>query len=110
MGNATILGEFEQLVLLAVLRLEEAAYAVTIRREIEKQTGRAVSRGAVYTTLDRLENKGLLHSRMGEPQPTPSGKAKRFYSVEPEGIEALNEARETLRKMWTGLETVLGQL
>jgi len=110
MGNATILGEFEQLVLLAVLRLGDTAYAVTIRREIERQTGRAVSRGAVYTTLDRLENKGLLHSWMGEPQPAPSGKAKRFYSVEPEGIEALNEAREALRRMWTGLETVLGKL
>jgi DNA-binding PadR family transcriptional regulator len=110
MGNATILGEFEQLVMLAVLRLGDGAYAVTIRHEIENQTGRTVSRGAVYTTLDRLENKGLLKSWMGDPQPEPSGKAKRFYSVEPEGIEALNEAREALRSMWAGLETLLGEL
>ncbi len=106
MGNATILGEFEQLVLLAVLRLSKDAYAVTIRREIENQTGRAVSRGAVYTTLDRLENKGLIHSWMGQPQPTRSGKAKRYYHLEPDGIDALNEARDALRNMWTGLEAV----
>lgn len=110
MGNATILGEFEQLVLLAVLRLSKDAYAVTIRREIENQTGRAVSRGAVYTTLDRLENKGLIHSWMGESQPTRSGKAKRYYGVEQDGIDALNEARDALKNMWDGLEAILGRL
>ncbi len=104
MGNVTVLGEFEQMVLLAVLRLGEEAYAFTIRGEIEECTGREVSRGAVYTTLDRLENKGLLSSWMGEPRPVRSGKARRFYTVEPEGIDALNEAREALRSMWAGLE------
>ncbi len=104
MGDVIVLGEFEQLVLLAVLRLQEQAYAFSIRGEIEARTGREVSRGAVYTTLDRLENKGFLRSWMSEPRPVRSGKARRHYTVEPAGIEALNAAREALSRMWAGLE------
>lgn len=110
MGNQTPLGEFEQLVLLAVLQIGNGAYGVPVRREIERRTGRAVSRGAVYTTLDRLESKGLLGSWLGEPTPQRSGKAKRFYRVERAGIGALKESRTALRSMWAGLETVLGEL
>ena len=110
MGDHTPIGEFEQLVMLAVLQLQEGAYGVPIRREIEKRTSRAVSRGAVYTTLDRLESKGLLGSWLGEPTPERSGKAKRFYRVEKDGIKALRESRTALRSMWMGLETVLGEL
>jgi DNA-binding PadR family transcriptional regulator len=110
MGDQTPVGEFEQLVLLAVLQLGDGAYGVPVRREIEKRVGRKVSRGAVYTTLDRLEGKGLLSSWLGEPTPERSGKAKRFYRVERAGIRALKESRTALRKMWAGLETVLGEL
>ena len=110
MGVQTPVGEFEQLVLLAVMQIGDGAYGVPVRREIERRTGRDVSRGAVYTTLDRLEGKGLLGSWLGEPTPERSGKAKRFYRVEPAGIKALKESRTALRSMWTGLETVLGEL
>jgi DNA-binding PadR family transcriptional regulator len=110
LGEHTPIGEFEQLVLLAVLQIGKTAYGVPIKREIQNRTGRAVSRGAVYTTLDRLEGKGLLSSWLGEPTPERSGKAKRFYRVECEGIQALKESRSALRSMWTGLETVLGKL
>jgi DNA-binding PadR family transcriptional regulator len=110
MGDHTPIGEFEQLVLLAILQIGDTAYGVPVRREIEHRTGRPVSRGAVYTTLDRLESKGLLESWLGEPTPERSGKAKRFYRVEHAGIDALKESRSALRSMWTGLETVLGEL
>ena len=110
MGNAAPIGEFEQLVLLAILRLREDAYGVTIRREIEECTGRSVSRGAVYTTLDRLAEKGLLSSLKAEAPGPRTGMARRYYAVEPEGLEALAVSRSALRNMWTGLETVLGDL
>ena len=110
MGTTSPLGDFEQLVLLAVLRLRQQAYGVAIRREIEERTGRAVSRGAVYITLDRLEEKGYLSSvRADEPAPR-SGQARRYYRVEPEGIAALETAHAALRSMWTGLEARLGEL
>ena len=110
MGGQAPLGEFEQLVLLAVMQVGDGAYGVPVRREIERRTGRDVSRGAAYTTLDRLEGKGLLSSWLGEPTPERSGKAKRFYRVERAGIKALRESRTALRSMSTGLETVLGEL
>ncbi len=110
MGNSSALGEFEQLVVLAVLRLGKEAFGVAIRREIEEQTGRPVSRGAVYTTLDRLESKGLLRSAVSDELSPGTGQARRYYSVEPEGVEALHAAREALRSMWNGLEPVLGDL
>lgn len=110
MGDKQPIGEFEQLVLLAVLRVGEGAYGVPVRDEIEAGTGRGVARGAVYATLDRLENKGLLRSWMGDPIGERGGKARRYYAVEPEGLEALEQTRRALRKMWQGLETVLGEL
>ncbi len=109
-GDHAPVGEFEQLVLLAVLQIGDSAYGVPIRNEIEHRTGRTVSRGAVYTTLDRLEAKGLLGSQLGDPTPERSGKAKRYYRVESSGIEALKESQKALRSMWTGLEAVLGEL
>ena len=110
MGTTSPLGDFEQLVLLAVLRLGHQAYGVAIRREIEQRTERAVSRGAVYITLDRLEEKGFLSSaRADEPAPR-SGQARRYYRVEPEGLAALQAAHSALRSMWTGLEAQLGEL
>jgi DNA-binding PadR family transcriptional regulator len=104
------LGEFEQVVLLAVLRLgEKAAYAVAIRGEIEQRTGRAVSRGSVYITLDRLETKGYLRSRLGDPTPERGGRAKRFYAATPRAVAALRDSRHALLALWRGLDGVLGR-
>ena len=97
------LGEFEQLVLFAVLRLGDDAYGVTIRAEIEARTGRDVSSGAVYTTLERLEARGLLSSRFGEPTPERGGRRKRHYTVEPVGVRALSRAYDAVRRMAHGV-------
>ena len=98
------LGEFEQLVLLAVMRLEGEAYAVPIRQEIENRTSRSVARGALYVTLDRLEEKGFLKSWLADPTAERGGRAKRFYEVKPAGAKALEYSWAALRSMWEGLE------
>lgn len=98
------LGELEQLVLLAVARLEGEGYGVTLRREIEERAGRRCSLGAVYTTLDRLETKGYVSSREGEPTAERGGRAKRLFRIEPPGARALVVARRVLDRMWDGLE------
>jgi PadR family transcriptional regulator PadR len=100
------LGEFEQLVLLAVLHLDEP-YGVPIVEEIERRTRRSVSRSAVYVTLRRLERKGLLSSWMSEPMPERGGKSRRCVRVEPEGRRLLEESRRVLALMWDGLEPAL---
>jgi DNA-binding PadR family transcriptional regulator len=100
------LGEFEQIVLLAVLRLGREAYGMTIRREIEQRAGRPTSIGAVYATLERLEAKGYVTSVRGEPTPERGGRAKRYYQVELSGVQALQRSREALERMWQGLEPV----
>ena len=100
------LGEFEQVVLLAVLRLEQGAYAVPVRREIEKRTRRSVTRGALYVTLERLEDKGYLESWLAEPTPERGG-AKRFYRVRHAGLAALRQSWAALRNMWEGLDPVV---
>ncbi|HZN02043.1 MAG TPA: helix-turn-helix transcriptional regulator [Candidatus Polarisedimenticolia bacterium] len=97
-------GDFEQLVLLAVLRLGDAAYAVPIRREIAARTRRAPARGAVYITLDRLEGKGYLESRLGDPAAERGGRPRRYYRVKPAGVRALEQSWTALRRMWEGLE------
>jgi len=101
------IGDFEHMVLLAVLRLDENAYAVTVRTEILKHTGRDFSRGSIYITLDRLESKGFLKSRLGEPTAERGGRAKRFYTLRPAAIKALKESRKALVSLWGGLETRL---
>jgi PadR family transcriptional regulator PadR len=98
------LGSFEQLVLLALLRLGEHAYGVSIRQDIEQRTGRSVSAGAVYTALERMERRGLVRSWLGEPTPVRGGKRKRFYALQPRGEEALRRAVEAVRSMAHGLE------
>jgi DNA-binding PadR family transcriptional regulator len=100
----TYLGEFEHLVLLAVLRLGADAYAVPVRAEIEDRGGRKVARGALYTTLDRLEQKGLLRSRLGEPLAERGGRARRYYSVTSRGLASLRAARESLDRLSAGVE------
>ena len=102
------LGEFEQLVLLAILRLQGEAYGVPIVDEIERRTGRTVSRAAVYVTLRRLEQKGLLSSWMSEPTRERGGKARRCVRVEPEAVRLLRESRRALEGMWEGLDPVGG--
>lgn len=97
-------GEFEQLVLLAVIRLGTDAYGTAIRREIEARTGRSVTVGALYTSLDRLEQKGFLRGRMGEPTPERGGRAKRFYAVRAAGRAELRRARAAFENMWAGVE------
>src|SRR3979409_521125 len=102
------LGEFEHMVLLAVMRLDDEAYAVTVRDEIVRCTGRDVSRGSIYITLDRLETKGYLRSRLADPTPQRGGRAKRYYVLRRRAVEALKERRRALVALWRGLETALG--
>jgi DNA-binding PadR family transcriptional regulator len=99
MGGGYRLGDFERIVLLALVRLRENAYGVTIRREIEERAGREVSYGALYTTLDRMETKGYVSSRIGEPTQVRGGRAKKYFQIEAPGIEALNKTRETIANM-----------
>lgn len=101
------LGDFEQLVLLGVLRLGDDAYGAAIRQEIHARSGRDVSINAVYTTLDRLENKGLLRSRIGPPTPQRGGRRRKFYALRPAGAAALREAYRAFTAMAGGLETQL---
>ncbi len=101
------LGDFEQLVLLAILRLEDKAYGVPILEEIQTRTGRRASRPAVYIALRRLSQKGLVSSSLSSPTPEPGGRAKRYYRVEPAGLDLLAEARRDLQSMWEGLNPVL---
>jgi DNA-binding PadR family transcriptional regulator len=106
-ADVSILGEFEQVVLLAILRLGDDAYAVSIRDEIFECTGRDVARGSIYITLDRLETKGYLRSRLADPTPERGGRAKRYYALRPKAVEALKEGRRALVALWRGLESVL---
>jgi len=92
-------GDFERIVLLALVGLRENAYGVMIRREIEERAGRKVSYGALYTTLDRMEAKGYVSSRVGEPTQARGGRAKKYFQIEAPGIRALNETRETIANM-----------
>jgi DNA-binding PadR family transcriptional regulator len=102
------LGEFEYAVLLAVLHLDQDAYAVPVRELIEQKTGRPVARGALYTGLDRLESKGCLKSRMGDPTEERGGKARRYFTVTAAGLKAIRATHEALSSMTKGLEAILG--
>jgi len=97
------MGEFEQLVLLAVLRLGDEAYGMAVRQELEDRTGRDVSYGAVYTTLDRLAKKGFVQHELGDSTPERGGRARKYFRVEPAGRAALRESREVLDIMWDGV-------
>ena len=99
-------GSFEQLVLLAVLRLGDNAYGMTVRRELELRTGQPVSLGAVYTTLERLEKKGYLASREAVGGAVREGRARRLFAVEGTGVEALRRALDVLDRMRVGLPTL----
>ncbi|MCH7795712.1 MAG: helix-turn-helix transcriptional regulator [Proteobacteria bacterium] len=103
MGKSDSLGEFEQVVLLALIRLRANAYGTSIRQEIAERTGRDVSVGAVYTTLERMQQKGFVSSARGAPTPERGGRAKRYYKIEAPGERALQRSRETMDRMWEGL-------
>ncbi|MGE0042635.1 MAG: PadR family transcriptional regulator [Vicinamibacterales bacterium] len=101
------LGEFEYAVILAVLHVDTDAYAVPIRALLEARTGRPVARGALYTGLERLEAKGCLRSRMGDPTPERGGRARRYFSVTPLGLKALRATHAALANLSKGLESIL---
>ena len=103
MRNRDYLGEFEHMVVLALLRLEDRAYGVTVRQEIQLRTDREVSIGAVYATLDRLEKKGYVTSHQGEPTPERGGRSKRFFRVTAAGLKAVNHTIRALQSMTEGL-------
>ena len=100
--------EFELVVLLAVLSLRDEGYPVSIRDAIEDRTRRQVSRAAVFITLERLESKGFVTSRYGDPTPVRGGRAKRFFQATPAGVKAAKESVRLMRSMTAGLEEVLG--
>jgi PadR family transcriptional regulator PadR len=104
MSRPEALGEFEQLVLLAIVRLNGDAYGSTIRREIEERTGRSIAIGALYTALDRLELKGFVSSKLSDPTPQRGGRAKRYFRLRPAGAAALKRSRDALMQMWAGVE------
>jgi len=104
MAGREHLGEFEHIVLLAVLRLGDNAYGVPVRQEIEKRTGRSLTVGALYRTFDRLEEKAYVTSWFGDPVAERGGRSKRYFKVEPLGMRALRESRDALAAMWEGLD------
>lgn len=102
--NLVVLGEFEQLVLIALVRLGPNAYGATIRREIEARSERSLSISAVYTTLERLEQKGLVRSWIGEPTPERGGRRRKHFEMLPRGARALKAAYDTFVGMTAGVE------
>ena len=104
MAAAITVGEFEQIVLLAILRLGDEAYGVTIRDVIVARTQRKPTAGALYTTLDRLEDKGLVTSRFGDPTPQRGGRAKRFFKVSAKGVAAVARAQRSYQRLIDGLK------
>ena len=109
MTERSYLGEFELMILLAVIHLGEEAYGVPISRELEAQRGRDVSVGSVYAALERLEAKGLVASSLGDPTPERGGKAKRYFRVTREGLRQVHETRRVLSKMWRTLPELKGE-
>src|SRR5437773_9555976 len=106
MSRRDYLCEFEHIVILALLRLAERAYGVTVRQEIEARTGREVSIGAIYATLERLEAKGYVKSEFGEPTPERGGRSKRFFHVTAKGMAAVNRSHRAIKTMTEGLDLV----
>lgn len=102
------LGELEQLVLLAILQLGDDAYGVPILSALVGRAGRRLSRGALYTTLERLEGKGLVRSRLGPALAERGGRPRRYYAVNARGRAALRASRRALLALWSGLESELG--
>ena len=110
MHKSDSVGQFEQLVLTAILQLHESAYGVTIHAKVEELAHpRSVSLGAVYVTFDRLEDKGLISSRLSDPTPERGGRSKRFYRLEALGERALQESALTARRVWEAVAETWGK-
>jgi PadR family transcriptional regulator PadR len=109
MWKGNYLGNSDLMVLLALQRLGEDAYGVTIAEELELQTGHGVIVATVYATLDRLEKRGFVASRVGEVTPERGGRAKRYFHITNAGLRAVSEARRSLTRLWKGLPTAKGE-
>jgi len=109
MRKGDYLGNFDLMLLLAILRLDEDAYGVTIARELEEQTGREVVVASVYATLERLEERGLVTSCVGESTPERGGRAKRYFRITTAGIREVRDARRSLMNLWKGLPELKGE-
>lgn len=110
MNKTTYLGELEHMVLLAILRLGDDAYGMSIRNELENRVGRDLTRSAAYITLERLTRKGYLDTRMGDPSPERGGRAKRYYELTAAGREALRESGQAFMRLWAGQEALLEEV
>jgi DNA-binding PadR family transcriptional regulator len=108
MPRSEFLGGFELLVLLALIRLGDEAYGVPISEAIEETSGKDVALGSVYITLDRLQRKGLVTSRLGEPTPERGGRAKTYFRVTPKGLRETRRAQQTLIGLWKGVPQLEG--
>jgi PadR family transcriptional regulator, regulatory protein PadR len=109
MTDRSYLGEFELMILLAVIQLGDEAYGVPISRELERHRGRGVSIGSVYAALERMEAKGLVNSTLGDPTPERGGKAKRYFTVTKAGLRQVHETRRILTKLWRTLSELKGE-
>lgn len=110
MNHRGYLGNFELIVMLALIRLGDNAYGVPIAREIAAKAGREASLGSIYATLERLEAKGLVTSELGEPTPERGGRAKRYFQVTPRGLREARKTQQALKKMWKGLPQLQGEI
>jgi PadR family transcriptional regulator len=108
MRKGNYLGNFDLMLLLAILRLDEDAYGVTIAQELEEQTGREVVVASVYATLERLQERGLVTSSVGESTPERGGRAKRYFRITTAGIREVRDARRSLMNLWKGLPELKG--
>ena len=106
MPKSVFLGEFEQLVLLALMRLGDEAYALPAREELTRVTGKETSRGALYRTLERLESKGYVDWEMEAEAPRRGGHPRRRFMVTTEGVEILRASRSALQELWSGIEAL----
>ena len=109
MRKGDYLGNFELMLLLALLRLREHAYGVTIAQELEEQTGREVVIASVYATLERLQERGLVTSSLGDSTPERGGRAKRYFRITAAGTREVRDARRALMNLWKGLPELKGE-
>lgn len=110
MPQRAFLGEFEAMVLLALIRLGDDAYGVPISREIEACTGREAALGSVYATLERLQEKGLVTSKLGDPTAERGGRAKRFFAISEEGLRQVRATQRALTSLWSGIPELKGEM
>lgn len=108
MGSRSNLGAFDLMILLALMRLGDAAYGVPISREIEETSGKVIALATLYATLTRLEKKGLVSSRLGEPTAERGGRAKKYFRVTAKGLREVREAQRVFTSLWNGIPTLKG--